>query len=192
MKTFIATIILAAVLPVVAAGEFSRKTAFGSVKDFTDAAAGFEPATSSSDLAVLFTVPEPGDPKDPNTGKPVLPRAIESCEVVWSNDSQALVFVKALPPTEATHSTVAALFLVRRTGESWRISDSRRFTASGKDAGISVKLTADTGGGTDRLGEDGFPPVVTITESQGGRGYSYDLSASYTIKAAKLERLDLK
>ena len=84
------------------------------------------------------------------------------------------------------------LFLIKRTGDSWHISDHRQFTATGKDAGIAAKLTAETGDGPDQLGTDGFPPVVTVTESQGGRGYSYDLSASYTVRASKLERLDLK
>ena len=192
MRIFISTFILGCVLTAANAGDFSRRTPFESVEDFVDAATKFQPASSGSDLAVLFTVPESGQPEDPNAGKPVLAKTIESCAVVWSNDSQALVFVKALPPTQATPSVTGALFLIRRTGDSWHISDSRQFTATGKDSGISAELTAATGGGPDRLGTDGFPPVITITESQGGRGYSYDLSASYTVKASKLERLDLK
>ncbi|MCW1924652.1 hypothetical protein OKA05_18955 [Luteolibacter arcticus] len=192
MRIFISTFLLGALLSSADAGEFSRKAPFESVEDFVEAAKGFQPAASGSDLSVLFTVPELGQSEDPQDGKPVLAKTIESCEAVWANDSHALVFVKALPPTEATRSVTGVLFLLQRTGDSWHISDSRQFTATGKDAGISAKLTAATGSGPDRLGTEGFPPVVTIAESQGGRGYSYDLSASYTLRASKLERLDLK
>jgi hypothetical protein len=192
MKPVIFAFALGAIFSSADAGDFSRKTPFESVEDFVEAATEFQPANSGSDLSVLFTVPELGQPEDPKSGKPVVAKTIESCEAVWSNESHALVFAKATPPTEATRSVAGVLFLIKRTGGAWRISDSRQFTATGKDAGISAKLTAATNGGPDRLNTDGFPPVVTLTETQGGRGYSYDLSASYTIVGTKLERLDLK
>lgn len=192
MKTSVLASIVGMFLSCANASDFSRATSFESVEDFVAKAKGFAPATSGSDLAALFTTPELGQPGDPKTGRPVVAKAIESGENIWSNDSLALVFVKARPPTEATKSVTGVLFLIKRTGDSWQISDSKQFTATGKDAGISVQQTAVTGGGPDRVGEEGSPPVVTITETQGGRGYSYDLSGSYTIEAGKLERLDLR
>jgi hypothetical protein len=56
---------------------------------------------------------------------------------------------------------------------------------------VSAELTASTSGGY-HLGSDDMKPVVTVKESQGGRGYAYRLSASYTVKASKLERFELK
>ena len=192
MKTIALTFTLGILLPSADASDFSRAAPFESIEDFVAKAQQFEPAISRTDLSVLFTVPELGQPEDPKTGKPVIARAIESCVKVWSDDSRGLVFVRALPPTEATKSVTGVLFLIKRTGKSWQISDSRQFTATGKDAGISAQLTAAAGGGPDRLGTEGLPPVVTITETQGGRGYSYDISASYELRDSKLERLDLK
>jgi hypothetical protein len=192
MKLAILTSLLAATLSATLAADFSRATPFNSVQDFVAAAKQFQPGTSQSDLSALFVVPELGQPEDPKTGTPVFAKSIESCETLWANDSQALVFAKALPPTEATNTVVAVLFLIKRTGDSWRITDTRRFTGTGGDSGITAKLTAETGGGPDRLGTEGFPPVITVTEAQGGRGYSYTLSASYRVQASKLERLDLE
>jgi len=83
------------------------------------------------------------------------------------------------------------LFLLERTKNSWRIADSQRFTASGKDAEVSAELTAGTGGGY-HLDSDHTKPVVTVKESHGGRGYAYQLSASYTFNASKLKPLKLE
>lgn len=188
MKAALFTSILAAALSVANAGDFSRETPFDSVEDFVEAATAFQPSVTRSDLSALFVVPELGQPEDPKTGTPVFPKSIESCETLWTGDSQALVFAKALPPTEATRTVTGVLFLIKRTGNSWRITDTRQFTATGRDSGIRAEQTAATGGGPDQP----FPPVITVTESQGGRGYSYTLSASYTVRGSKLERLDLK
>ena len=117
--------------------------------------------------------------------------SIQSAVALWADDSYAVVFVTAAPPTEATGSAVGVLFLLKRTNDSWRIADHQRFVATGKEAEVSAKLTAGTGSGY-HLGSEGMEPVVTVKESQGGRGYAYQISASYTLKASKLKRLNLE
>jgi hypothetical protein len=103
--------------------------------------------------------------------------------------SHAFVFVTAAPPTDATRAAVGVLFLLTHTKRSWRVADSQRFIATGKYAGVSAELTARTGSGY-HLGSDGMKPVVTVKVSQGGRGYTYQFSASYTLNASKLKRLE--
>jgi|SRR5947208_16426729 len=83
------------------------------------------------------------------------------------------------------------LFLLVRRDKSWRIADLLRFTATGKEAEVSAELTAGTGSGY-HLGAEGMSPVVTVKESHGGRGYAYQIYASYTFSASKLNRLELK
>ena len=61
-----------------------------------------------------------------------------------------------------------------------------RFSAAGKYAGVSAKLTA----GAYR--SDAMTPVITIEESHGGRGYAYQVSASFTFSSSKLKRLELE
>ncbi len=168
------------------ATDFARCSAFESVEAFVAAATSFQPAATKSDLSGLFTVRELGQPEDPKTGTPIAATSIKSAVALWTNDSRALVFVTAAPLTDATRSAVGVLFLLDRANRSWRIVDSQRFTANGKEAEVSAELTAGTGSGY-HLGSDGMKPVVTIKESQGGRGYAYQLSASYTVNASKLK-----
>jgi len=75
--------------------------------------------------------------------------------------------------------------------DGWRIADLLRFSAIGKDAGLSATLTAFAGSGR-QLGSEGFDPVVTVNESQGGRGYAYEGCASYKFVGSKLKRFDLE
>jgi len=173
------------------ADEFMRSGKFESVEAFVEAVKSFEPEKTKGDMAAHFTVKEQGQREDPKTGTPIPAKAIESCETLWADDSSALVFALAKPPTEATRSFVGMLFLLKHISSRWQIADSLRFTAAGKEAEIKAQLTAGTGSGYS-LGSEGMRPVVTITEWQGGRGYSYGLSASYTLAASKLKRLDLE
>ena len=188
--TFITLAVGASVLYVDAA-DFVRSSGFESVDAFITAASSFCPATNKSDLSPLFTVRELGQPEDPKTGTPVAATSIQSATTLWADDSHAFVFVTAAPPTDATRSAVGVLFFLKRTNDSWRIKDYQRFVASGKEAEVSAELTAGTGSGY-HLGSEGMEPVVTVKESQGGRGYAFRISASYTLKASKLKRLNLK
>ncbi len=173
-----------------AAADFARSSKFASVKEFEATVLAFQPAVGKTDLTPLFTVRELGQPEDPQTGTPVTAPKVQSSTTLWANDSQALVFVTASPPIEATQAVVGVLFLLKRDGKSWQIADAQRFSAFGKYAGVSAKLTS--GSDTDNGRPNDWTPIVTIEESQGGRGYSYQVSGSYKVHEAKLQRLDLE
>jgi hypothetical protein len=191
VRTAFLALAIAAFLLAARAGDLTRSSVFESVEAFVTAATAFQPATTKSDLSALFTVPELGQPEDSKTGKPIAAKSIKASTALWSNDSHALVFITADPPTDATRSAVGVLFLLSHTNKSWRIADSQRFTATGKYGGVSAELTAGTGSGY-HLGSDGMRPVVTVKESHGGRGYAYQAYASYTFNGSKLRRLELK
>ena len=173
------------------AEDFSHSDKFASVAAFVAAAKNFQPATTKSDLAALFTIPELGQPEDPKTGKPIVATSIQSSNSLWADDAHAIVFVSATPPTEATQSCIGVLFLLVQSDGQWGICDIHRFTATGKYAEVSAELTAGAGSGY-RLGSEGMAPVVMVKESQGGRGYSYLLYTSYSFNKSKFKRLDLE
>lgn len=170
------------------ADDFARATRFESVGAFVAAASAFHPAAAKTDLAALFTVREPGQSDEPKTGTRVPATSVHTAASLWSDASHALVFATAMPPTEATHSAVGVLFLLSRGDRFWQIADLQRFTATGKYADVSAELTAGTGSGY-QLGNEGMMPIVTVKESQGGRGYGYQISASYTFGGSKLKRM---
>ncbi|WP_395741141.1 hypothetical protein [Prosthecobacter sp.] len=158
-----------------------------SVKAFMAAGRAFVPsATPGSDLAGLFAVPEMGEVK---RGKPVPARSVQECTELWANEECALVLAVAFPPTEATKSCVGVLFLLRRQEGLWRIADLRRFSATGKLARVEAEQTAHAGSGY-ALGREGMRPVVTVKQWDGGRGYSYGMSSSYTVSGWKLVRME--
>lgn len=128
-----------------------------------------------------------GQSEESMTGKPVRAESIESCKILWKDEASALVFATASPATEATHSHVGVLFLLERDHGRFHILDHHRFTATGKYAGISTKITSlsEVSGGREG-------PIVTIEESHGGRGASYQLSATYTFENHRLKRMELK
>jgi hypothetical protein len=173
------------------AGDLSRANSFDSVAAFVAAAKAFHPADSKTDIAELFIVPEMGQPGDPKTGQPVVAANLDSCELVWEGTTRSLVFATASPKTEATRSVVGVLFLLFHSHDRWTIADLNRFTATGKYAGVACELTASVGSGY-QLGAEEMRPIVTIKELQGGRGYDYQLSASFTLAGNKLKRLDLE
>ncbi len=83
------------------------------------------------------------------------------------------------------------LFLLEHDHGHWKIADHVRFIAAGKYAEITAGLDAFSGA-HGHIGDEDMLPVVTIKESQGGRGYSYNLSGSYTFASAKIKQLELK
>ena len=179
---------LAAFVALTQVPELNRDSVFDSIDGFVTTVKAFQPAATNGKLASLFTIPEMGAE---NRGKAVAALAIESCEIIWSDDKSALLFATAKPPTVGTDSHIGVLFLLVHQRDSWRIADLLRFTAIGKDAGLSAKLTAFAGSGR-QLGSEGFDPVVTVNESQGGRGYAYETCASYKFAGSKLKRFDLE
>jgi hypothetical protein len=190
MRMTILSLVITSLAVSTRAADFSRASSFESVVAFVAAAQGFQPASARSDLSNLFTVRD-RSPEGPESGTLVTASTIESATELWSNNTHGLVFVTAAPVTEATPSSVGALFLLSHQGGPWHIADVLRFLATGREAKILAELTAFAGGGSD-LDAEGKAPVVTVTEYQGGRGYSYQSSASYTLKGSKLKRLDLE
>jgi hypothetical protein len=188
LKTTSLSFALAALVLRTDASELNRESVFDSVEGFVTAVKAFQPAASKRDLSSLFMIPEMGED---NHGKPITAPAIQSCDTIWSDDKSALLIAIANPPTVATHSSIGVLFLLVRQREHWQIADLLRFTAIGKEAEVSAKLTA--GADTDyRLGSEGFALVVSVKESHGGRGYAYQTYASYTFAASKLKRFELE
>src|SRR2546428_7032373 len=124
------------------AAEFTRQSAFDSVESFVTAAKAFQPAATQGQLSSLFMIPEMGET---NHGKPISASAIQSCDIIWSDEAAALLIAVASPPTEATCSCVGVLFMLVRRDKSWRIADLLRFSATGKEAEVSAELTARTG-----------------------------------------------
>ena len=171
--------------------DLAKEAAYQSVDAFVAVAKEFQPATAPPDAASLFTVTELGQPDDPKTGQPVTATAIESSAALWSDKTDALVFVCATPRTESTRSSVGVLFFLHRGKDSWHIADRLKFVASGKYAEVTAELSAGTGTGY-QLSSASMLPIVTVTESHGGRGYAYRISASYTIHQSKLQRRDLE
>src|SRR5947208_16426728 len=85
------------------AAEFTRQSAFDSVESFVAAAKAFQPAVTEGELSSLFMIPEMGET---NHGTPISASAIQSCDVIWSDEAAALLIAVASPPTEATRSCV--------------------------------------------------------------------------------------
>jgi len=188
VKTKILFFALGAFIAATEASELNRESLFDSVEEFVTAVKAFQPAASKGEFASLFTIPEMGHE---NPGKPTAASAIQSCESIWSDDRSSLLFARANPPTVGTYSNIGVLFLLVHQRDGWRIADLLRFTATGKDSALSAKQTAFAGGG-GQLSSEGFHPVVTVNELQGGRGYSYETCASYTFARSKRKRLELE
>ena len=188
MKTALLFSGLAAFAVVTEASELNRDSVFDSVDEFVTAMKAFRPAASNGKLSALFTTTDRGDDEQ---RKSVTATTIESCDNIWSDEKSALLFVTVKPPTVATDSHIGVLFLLIHGRDGWRIADVLRFAATGNDSGVSAELTALAGSGR-QLGREGFDPVVTIKESQGGRGYAYDTCASYKFAGPKLKRFDLE
>ena len=82
-----------------------------------------------------------------------------------------IVFTTSLPPSTATRAVVAGLFVLKKAGDGWIISDQKRFEASGRESNAKAETT-----NTARAA-----PHVTVTLWQGGHEVSYSQSASYIV-----------
>ena len=157
------------------ADSLDRGSRFASVDEFMSELKAFAPSQQNNWLAYQFSATEGGQPEDPATGTIVRPAKIESCLVISKNDDRVVVFATARPATTATPSEVGMLFLLRRVEQKWRIAACKRFEAFGKYASVDCRLTCDDYSGLPR------GPIVTITESQGGRGNSCEVSATFCV-----------
>jgi hypothetical protein len=184
MRTAFVALLLSALVQRGTADEFARSSTFESVESFVTAASQFLPRTSKSDLARLFTVRiRDGGPPSTLVTAP----AIESSSALWSNESSALVFVTASPSTDADPempSAVGVAFLLSRNKTKWHIADLKRFSALGKYANVTAKISGE--------GRDHDLPIFTVTEAHGGRGVYWTLCATYHIDALRLKRMELE
>ena len=146
----------------------------------------FQPGATKGKLAFLFTIAEIGAE---SRGKPVAALAIESCDTIWSDDKSALLFATAKPPTVGTDSHIGVLFLLVHQRDGWRIDDCV-LRQLGKTQDLP-QLTASAAI-AHQLGSEGFDPVIMVNKHQGGRGYAYEICASYEIAGSKLKRFDLE
>ena len=96
-----------------------------------------------------------------------------------------MLFATAKPPTVGTDSHIGVLFLLVNQRDGWRIDDLLRFTAMGKDSGLSAKLTASAAIAR-QLGSEGFDSVIMVYKHQGGRGYAYEICTSYKLQGRSL------
>ena len=188
--TLFLVLLIAAIAPLPVRA-LSQWESFESVDAFIAATKAFKPSTAKTDLSTLFAAAERGQQEDLKRGLPVAAPSVDSVSTLWSDTKNALLFAIASPPIEFSRCRVGVLFLLQRFSDGWHISDHVVFTAVGKEADVSATLTVGTGTGY-QLGSDGMAPIVTIKECQGGRGYSYDISASYAYSGFRLKRLDLE
>lgn len=99
-----------------------------------------------------------------------------ACKVLRILGHRALVWTEASPQTAATPTVVAGLHLLVMEEGKWRLATSKRFEATGKNAGARVLAETDKRAG----------PHVTVTLEQGGRGYHYAQSATYAVRGNDL------
>jgi len=191
VKATLFLVLLIAVVAPLPAHALSQSQTFESVDAFVAAAKAFQPSTARTDLSTLFAAAERGQLEDPKRGTLVTAPSVDSISTLWSDKKSAFVFAIASPPIEFSRCKVGVLFLLQRFDEGWHIADHVRFTAVGKEADISATLSSETGTGY-HLGSDGMSPIVTVKEWQGGRGYSYEASASYAYRDSRIKRLDLE
>jgi len=102
--------------------------------------------------------------------------AFETSKILWQKDNQAIYFATARPPTEATQEEIGIL-IVARSGASgkWNVMKSIRLEATGKYAGTAVEVTSSAAVPSYDV------PVITVTLNQGGRGYAYAESFTYSM-----------
>ena len=188
MLRTIALLVLLACGDLAHGADFPIEAAFPTLEAVQSALKGYTPSTSSGALRADFSLPEPGETSVGETRATRTATSLVECVQLWVGDESALIYASARPPTEATPSEVGVVFLIVHQGGSWRVVDRQRFVAFGKYAKVVVEITS--AGHKPEVTPS--PPIFTIKEFQGGRGYSYDVSASYTIKDQKITRHDLQ
>ena len=102
---------------------------------------------------------------------------IHETVVLHESENLKVMMTVAKPPTTATPTAVAGLFVLVLKDGIWTITDSRRFEAVGKDCGAKAEATQS----------DRAEPHISLTIYQGGRGHSYAQCASYMVVDGKLK-----
>ncbi|MBC8127518.1 MAG: hypothetical protein H8M99_10305 [Gloeobacteraceae cyanobacterium ES-bin-144] len=97
--------------------------------------------------------------------------------VLHQSESLKVIMTVAKPPTTATPTTVAGLFVLVLKDGVWTIADSRRFEAVGKDSGAKAEATQS----------ERAEPHFSLTLYQGGRGHSFAQCVSYMVVDSKFK-----
>ena len=97
---------------------------------------------------------------------------LETSDVLYEHADLKIVFTTSLPPSTATKTVVAGLFVLRKAKEGWVVSHQKRFEASGSESAAKAEKTS-----TERSA-----PHVTVTLWQGGHEVSYSQSVSYLVE----------
>lgn len=138
-------------------------------------------AADREGLTPLLTIEEPRQPS--LSARMVTPQTVEDAQILWKSDQNVLAWITARPATDSVPTETGALLLLRRnSGSEWYIASKIPFSAVGKYADIRFKFTG---------GDHSPPPIITVTTSNGGRGASYQASATYELHADRLFRKDL-
>ena len=178
------------VLVALALRAVAAEPTLGSMTDtpeaFVAAMKSFQPSTTKSWLGYLFSMAD----SDGHEGQ-VHPKQISTCDLLWADERNALVFATVRSEDLATRGV---LFYLHCTDQKkpWSIQAHREFTAFGSNAALHAVLSNETTNNQYRLGRDGLEPIITIKKSEGGRGYCATASASYTIDHNELRRVDLE
>ena len=175
MKTIICLALHCMVAATSWADQPTRSTSFKSTEAFVTAVRAFKPADSDSDLKKFFTIVEEKDVYPPATAD-----AIDSCEIVWQGDTQAVVFATAQPPTNNMLWKIGILLYLIHEADGWHISDIHRFDAQNKAAQVTCELTSG----------DRTEPIVTVAITRGRRERTSSESASFSPSGKKLVRRD--
>ncbi|HUF61195.1 MAG TPA: hypothetical protein VMN36_03900 [Verrucomicrobiales bacterium] len=93
-------------------------------------------------------------------------------EVLFEDGATKAIFTTSQPPTTATKTVVAGLFVRRKKGSEWTFSDARRSEASGKYADAKAVTT----------NSERAESHISVTLFQGGRGHSYSQCVSYMVE----------
>ena len=107
--------------------------------------------------------------------------AFSASTVLWQQANKVIYWATANPPTEATESQIGLLILAETNSDGkWVVLQTLPFKAEGKDAEAKAELTSFASE------PDYDNPVVTVSLGQGGRGYSYTESFTYSLNKGRL------
>ena len=100
----------------------------------------------------------------------------KTLDILVDRPDLRIIFTTALPPTTATRTVVAGLFVVRQTPDGWIAEDGKRFEAIGLSACARAEATHKEKGG----------PHITVSLVQGGKSQFYAQCVSYVLNGTIL------
>ena len=159
---------------------FARGDTYPDLASFMTLLGAYNFDSDTEGLSHYLAVDEPRQPQMPN--KIISPETLESSSLLWSSEDSAIIGITARPHTESAPTESGLLIALKHDESGWYVTDRIRMTAIGKYAEIRFEFS-----GGDHLP----PPIVTVSTSNGGRGSSYQASATYQLEGTKLHRVEL-